>query len=1636
MQNNLRTKLKRVISVTATVLLVLQGFLPSGFMDISPAHAASNTWSFTTPGNYGTDSETTIFDGQATFNMTWDTTTGTGLPASSEIYDLFSPPTSGLVWAVITDGTVYKSINYGDSWNLETMPADFVGHHFVLTDGDVDIDYMVFGVDNISSAGEYSRTDDDGASWNTGNIGDVVLVAGTHDSGDNLTWALEEDGTVQRTPSAGDAWDTEKASGLTSGEDIMWESDNTIWASGSDGSGGAVYFSEDSGVNWSAANLPGSPPNPITTLGLNNGRVYVAGSGYVATISTASDPTVSGNWTDISSNINSGSFTTVGQFLSASNIMFVALQDSAASEPRIYSTLDNGTDWHEHGDPGTGFTSGNNLVRFHTDKRILWGISNNADADTITSKLYETDDSIVALTGITASELTSVDVTYHTNSENNDIPMSIGFGTSETGTWYYWDDDASAWTDSTTDSCTKASDESTLDAHLSTFDNEIGISGTVYLKLYLHAFFSSIPTPDSSYFTIVDSITITYTPASITVSTPNGGEIWDVGSSSTISWTTLGFSTVDLYYSVNSGSDWTLIEAGVENADGSNDYSWQVPNEPTDNAQIKIANGATNDASDADFRIVRPSGGAQQDLTSPSSTVDVLSNYTTTSTIIVGVTADDNVAVSNVDLYYSNGEPDSITLWGNDDSAPFEWAFDTTSELAWGDGTYHFYSCATDFAGNTNCGDKNLPYTEGEPPASEASTIVDTVAPYLLSAAPENLNIQASVEQDIVVDFSETVNVATFAYQFYTTEGEENVAGTTVIWSNSNHQVNIEHPTLKYDTWYTFKIVDAKDAAGNSLTTGSIPLEWYFKTTIKLDPNLTNSTITATTGTNPDGSHNTGDVVGYIITLTNTSDLSSPNTTASLTLNQYLTYQTGSADSSSGTVTLQQQNGQIVGLEWSGAVNQGTDVIITFQAAIDHTVDSFQIQQRVTIADGINPDYTPAPATIRIASAADFSASVITVSKTEAPVGSSLRYEITIKNTGTTIAQTAIFNPLPHEVTYIQKTLKSESDRLVISYNDKLNRVETIAILPIGESISFSYSALIKLGYETGHIITNSATARDITNSGKIFSVQTITRINNKIPLSPELSQLSPPPNATGIALDADINLDFNVELEPSTFQFNVSFKHYGQQNISGWQIRWSNGNTRATLIPPNNLAVGATYVIDITEAQDTAGNILAESTFLNTWTFTTASPSVTISSATKPLTVIEQGKLSNPIVIELVDAITGELYTTPDNLTIKINTTSSTGQVMSGEPTALRPSTKVVIAAGTSATAFYYTNPQPSLPSFDTLTLFETPSLGFPDIQLPIVITDTPIVTTPSDMLEVTFPSTTIEGTDTFSEPLLVKAKDIFGNETQLPEILYFYSDSTTAKFYDGSLNELPTGVQVQNTDSQNNIQYFKSQSPLNSAVFYYRDTTPSSNIIIIADNPLSDRETGYVITAPDPGFRNASAVLDVLESIKSYQKQPATARLANITTVNDNSGRVLDYIKILPTVTQVLPGESKTFYAQGYDSTGRAIENLIFKWYTPSDGGTLDTDNASQVVFTANKTIGTFYDAAMVVAMYNGVIKYATTDVMITDVVEYQQPTTLPVSGWNGLQIIFIILTLTAAVLLAWVEYYDKTHFKPKAK
>lgn len=83
---------------------------------------------------------------------------------------------------------------------------------------------------------------------------------------------------------------------------------------------------------------------------------------------------------------------------------------------------------------------------------------------------------------------------------------------------------------------------------------------------------------------------------SITVLSPDGGEIWEPGTTEFIKWQSSNVTNLKLEYSTNNGSNWNIVYSNISSSLDS--INWLVPNTPSQQCLIRISNVNNNLISD------------------------------------------------------------------------------------------------------------------------------------------------------------------------------------------------------------------------------------------------------------------------------------------------------------------------------------------------------------------------------------------------------------------------------------------------------------------------------------------------------------------------------------------------------------------------------------------------------------------------------------------------------------------------------------------------------------------------------------------------------------------------------------------------------------------------------------------------------------------------------------------------------------------------------------------------------------------------------------------------------------------------------------------------------------------------------
>jgi hypothetical protein len=128
-----------------------------------------------------------------------------------------------------------------------------------------------------------------------------------------------------------------------------------------------------------------------------------------------------------------------------------------------------------------------------------------------------------------------------------------------------------------------------------------------------HTMTPSIRDESNAGFTIV--------PPVINITAPNGGEVWNIGSSYNIAWSTMGMiSAVDIYETRDNGMSWSVVQMGVPNGVGGGSYTWLIGGSASTQCKVRVRDSSTPlvaDTSNATFTIMMPMSITNQFLSEP-----------------------------------------------------------------------------------------------------------------------------------------------------------------------------------------------------------------------------------------------------------------------------------------------------------------------------------------------------------------------------------------------------------------------------------------------------------------------------------------------------------------------------------------------------------------------------------------------------------------------------------------------------------------------------------------------------------------------------------------------------------------------------------------------------------------------------------------------------------------------------------------------------------------------------------------------------------------------------------------------------------------------------------------------------------
>ena len=108
----------------------------------------------------------------------------------------------------------------------------------------------------------------------------------------------------------------------------------------------------------------------------------------------------------------------------------------------------------------------------------------------------------------------------------------------------------------------------------------------------------------------VSDASFTIQPPTITVTSPNGGENWNIGGTYNITWNTTGpITAVDVGESRDNGGSWNIIQTNVPNGVGGGSYSWVIGGSASTQCLVQVRDfmyPPIGDTSNAVFTIMTP----------------------------------------------------------------------------------------------------------------------------------------------------------------------------------------------------------------------------------------------------------------------------------------------------------------------------------------------------------------------------------------------------------------------------------------------------------------------------------------------------------------------------------------------------------------------------------------------------------------------------------------------------------------------------------------------------------------------------------------------------------------------------------------------------------------------------------------------------------------------------------------------------------------------------------------------------------------------------------------------------------------------------------------------------------------------
>ena len=497
---------------------------------------------------------------------------------AGDLYGIFSVSTTVAI-AVGDNGKIIKTTDGGLNWTSKVS-------------GTTDILWSVFFVDAntgwavgghfANGTSKILKTINGGESWTAQASPTTLWLYSVSFSDSQNGWAVGPNGTIVATSNGGTNWVLQP-----SGEINEWfygcgaASGSNVWVGGS---GGLIKATTNGGTNWSAQ-TSGITDALRSFSFVNTTTGWAVGdAGKVLKYS----PVPSGTVTVTSP--NGGENWKVG---SSQNITWTS---SSVTNVKLEYSADNGTSWTQivASTPAAAATYAWTIPNSNSTQALVRvsDAANNTikDQSNAVFTIYTPTVSVTSPNGGESWKAGSSPNITWTSSNITNVKLE------------YSADNGTSWTQIVASTAASSGTYSWTVPNTNTSQALIRVS-------------------DASDNTITDLSNVVftiYTP-SVTVTSPNGGENWKVGSSQNITWSSSNVTNVKLEYSVNNGTGWTQIVASTPSAAGT--YAWTIPNSNTTQALVRVSDASDNaiiDQSNAVFTIhtptitvISPNGGEE-----------------------------------------------------------------------------------------------------------------------------------------------------------------------------------------------------------------------------------------------------------------------------------------------------------------------------------------------------------------------------------------------------------------------------------------------------------------------------------------------------------------------------------------------------------------------------------------------------------------------------------------------------------------------------------------------------------------------------------------------------------------------------------------------------------------------------------------------------------------------------------------------------------------------------------------------------------------------------------------------------------------------------------------------------------------